>query len=245
MAFEKRWASVPVTAFVADGTQEGLVTVLDSTAFFVKQRVKIGSNTQGTSNFEIKRIIGNLIFVGPQNTNLRTKSDLSAYLVADSAFISAEEQPRPNIPPDDVWRAVYEEEPTVAIRSHLVDEYGDPYTTDNPLAVDAVLNLDSIDFPTAATPTIQNITVPTADTEQSVAIPAGSKGFRAKLRSQNNNPPGRLQIAFQAGQSNIAYLTVSPGAWYIPPAELDTNAGLTMYFRSSKDQQVLEIESWS
>src|SRR5690606_13016080 len=59
----------------------------------------------------------------------------SGFLVADNSRISAELQDRPAIPPDAYNRAVYDEEPTVALRNVLVDQQGRKYTADNPFPV--------------------------------------------------------------------------------------------------------------
>jgi hypothetical protein len=72
--------------------------------------------------------------------------DLSSFLVADSASITQPRQRRPSIGPGEIDRATYEEEPTVARRVTLVDEMGDFVDGDNPLPVDAVINVDSLNI---------------------------------------------------------------------------------------------------
>lgn len=143
MAIEKYWTRQGPIAFTQDGTESGLITVSDVAFFKVKQRIVVSSDSQPDLQLQIKRIPSlTQIIVGPlkddkqrniKNLNLRT--DLSNYTVADNAMIRAEEQSKVTIPRDDIWQAVYEFEPTVAIRTIGVDKLGQPYELSNPLPV--------------------------------------------------------------------------------------------------------------
>lgn len=139
MALERSWNAVQ-QSFTANGTQDGLVTVADSSGFYVKQYIQISSNTQPTLSLEVKRVNGaNSIFVGPipsptNKSNLAARTDVSAYLVADNALILAPEQTIPPIRPDDIENYIYEREPVKAHRSVLVDQHGDFFTVTNPLS---------------------------------------------------------------------------------------------------------------
>jgi hypothetical protein len=73
------------------------------------------------------------MIVGPIAGNINTFTNLSAYTTVASARVFANEQRRPTITSDDFERAVYEEEPTVAKRVILVDEFGNRINEDNPL----------------------------------------------------------------------------------------------------------------
>jgi hypothetical protein len=152
MFIEKKRKSVSPRLFTANGNGNGLVTVADASDFFVKQKVQIKSNTQPVKEFEIKRFVSNNSFkVGPVGASISTYSDLSQYLVADSATISAPEQDRPGIKPDEIRRATYAEEPIVAKRVIMVDEFGNYYNSNNPLPINAQfsgslsVNLDGFD----------------------------------------------------------------------------------------------------
>jgi len=141
--FEKRWAAVPPQLFTSNGTQGGVITVIDSSIFKVKQEVNISANTLPNLNLEIKQIPNDVtIIVGPKGGNINNFTDISAYTTALSAAISANEQKRALIPQEEVIRAVYEEEPTVAFRNVLVDKHGQKYDQLNPLPVSA--QVDSI-----------------------------------------------------------------------------------------------------
>lgn len=122
---EKRFIAVPPQAFTADGTANGVVKVVYSGFFKVKQQIIITSGSQGpTTDLEIKRITDiNTIEVGPKGP-IDKRANLSAYTVLGGATIFANEQHRPLIPQEEVVRAVYEEEPVVAYRVIGVDKEG-------------------------------------------------------------------------------------------------------------------------
>lgn len=126
MAYEKRLPAVAPQSFIANGTQDGKVTVADASLFKVKQNVVILSSTQiNPLNVQVKRIDDiNTIYVGDPAKAITDRTDLTLYLVADSANISAIEQNRPSIPEEQVERLTYEEEPTIARRAVLVDKMG-------------------------------------------------------------------------------------------------------------------------
>jgi hypothetical protein len=248
MAFEKRWPPISTRLLIADGTAFGQLQISDAFLLKSKQVIILKSNTQDTLKLEVKRVLGPTTFlVGNIGENIDARSDVSAYLVADGASIENTDpnQSRPKIGIEDFARAVYDEEPTVAIRSVLVDRGGRYIGSDAnaPLFVELAGDSLNISISAAATPTITNIDIPDSATEQSWVVPVGTKGFRAKLRNVGAGP-GKLQVAYAPGDSEDNYVSVSPGSWYSPPAQLKTLMGLTMYFQTTKDAQVLEIESW-
>lgn len=124
MAMEKRWAAVPQQAFVSDGTSGGAIGLTSAAGLKVKQKVTIKADGEPDLNLEIKRIPSETqVIVGPFGS-IDLKQDLSAYTVAKNATISAPLQPRPSIEQKEYERATYDEEPTVAKRSVLVDRFG-------------------------------------------------------------------------------------------------------------------------
>jgi hypothetical protein len=136
--FEKRFAAVPAQVFTADGGADGSVSVADTSLFKVKQRVYVSATGQTNQELEVKKVASpTSMVVGPVTGNINTFTDLSAYTVLANATIFANEQKRPQISADDFERAVYEEEPTVAKRVILVDEFGNKYNNDNPLPTSA------------------------------------------------------------------------------------------------------------
>lgn len=141
--FEKRWAAVPPQLFTSNGTPGGVITVIDSSLFKVKQQVNIIANTLPNLNLEIKSVPNDVtIIVGPIGANIFTYSDVSAYTTALSGAISANEQKRSSVPVEEINRAVYEEEPTVALRNVLVDKHGKKIDSDNPLPTTATISGD-------------------------------------------------------------------------------------------------------
>ena len=134
--FEKRWAAVSPQLFTSNGTANGKLTIADACIFKVKQQVNLSSNTLPNLNLEIKSILDDFtILVGPTSSNIFTYSDISAYLVADGANIWTIEQKRSSVPVEEINRAVYEEEPTVATRVVMVDKCGEKYGPGNPLPI--------------------------------------------------------------------------------------------------------------
>ena len=131
---DTKWLTITPEVLTVDGNSSGDLQTNESSRFKVGMKVQIGSNSQPPRSFEIKRIVGSVISVGPVGSRIHERSDISMFLVADLAFISAQEQDRSRQSPDEVLRYVYEEEPTVAVRSHLVDKSGEPFgSSDNPL----------------------------------------------------------------------------------------------------------------
>jgi len=137
--FEKRWAAVPPQLFTANGASNGEIKVANSAChlFKVKQKVILSAATlSNLDNIEIKKILDDdTIIVGPCGSNIHSTINVSAYTVALGAAIFANEQMRSSVPFEEFTRAVYEEEPTVANRTILVDECGDKITDQNPLPV--------------------------------------------------------------------------------------------------------------
>lgn len=134
MAVEKKFLAVPAQLLTVDGDQYGKFEVADATLYKVKQCLMLNSNTQPPIMVQINRILSDTeIEVGPVKGQISAREDVSAYTVADGAFIVANEQPRPTIDMADVISAVFSEEPTVALRTILVDKLGNPYTAEGGL----------------------------------------------------------------------------------------------------------------
>lgn len=150
---EKRFAAVPPQSFTANGTILGQVTLADTTMFKVKQQVVLAGSTLPNLTLEVKEIpSATILYVGPipdgkpgVNTSITARTDVSAYTVALSANMYANEQKRPAIDFSEIWRAVYDEEPTVALRTSLVDELGNRYSASNPLPVDATITVPPVE----------------------------------------------------------------------------------------------------
>lgn len=142
MANERSWDSIGPVAFIADGGADGVVTVASVHGMRVKQQVIVSSLTKPTNlkeaKLEIKKVLSPTKFiVGPIKTTgeFMSREDLSGYTVADMATIKVIDQKKSQPKPEDIIKAVYEQEPVVAIRTFPVDEQGNNYTEANPFPV--------------------------------------------------------------------------------------------------------------
>jgi hypothetical protein len=131
-----------------DGSDKGVIKVATARGFKVKASVVVKSSTQQPVTLEIKSIPDSeTIEVGPAGASIDERSNLSSFLVADLASISQGRQKRPSIGPGEIDRATYEEEPAVARRSVLVDEFGNKFAADNPFPVqlsDGSINIGTV-----------------------------------------------------------------------------------------------------
>jgi hypothetical protein len=142
--FEKRLAAVPAQLFIANGNTGGMGAIMIASdpidLFKVKQKVFVSASGLNILSLEIKQISNGIIFVGPLPSpgvagGISARADLSAYTVAAGANIYADEQKRPSIDNAEINRAVYEEEPAVALRTILVSSSGQVVNTNNPLPI--------------------------------------------------------------------------------------------------------------
>jgi hypothetical protein len=272
MAVEQKWLAVPPRLFTANGSNLGIITIADDAGFKVKQRIVICATGLPSLQVQVKRVIcPGTIIVGPLpeqltasrqqgSSLLSVRSDISAYTVALGAFVYAEEQDKSKLKPDDIWQAVYDQEPTVALRHVMVDECGNYYTPTNPLpvAIDTSISIGAVEIkdpqgdildvntdgsinvvPTTVTldPFIENITTVLANTEYSFTFPTDTRHWIIKNRGD-----ARTQFAFNLGDSGIKFMTLWPGAVY----HMDVNfGGKKIYFQTSKPNQVIEILHWT
>lgn len=151
MAFERAWQSIGPVAFTATGGADGTVTISSVEGFKVKQSIVISATSLPDLKLEVKRVISSTkLIVGPVVTTgkMTARQDISAYSMANLATIRAEEQKKAVLPATDIIQAVYEQEPTVAIRTLGVDYTGRPYTNDNPLPVNASVSIGDVSIGT-------------------------------------------------------------------------------------------------
>jgi hypothetical protein len=139
-AIEKSWPAVAPQAFTADGTTLGVVTIANSAGFKVKQQVVISASGLPDLTVKIMRFISpTQFYVGPTSPGagqgLTQRTDVSAYTVLLGAFIYAQEQPKVTIKPDDIWQAVYRQEPGTTLGVEIDDQWGNPINLGNPLPV--------------------------------------------------------------------------------------------------------------
>ena len=235
MAIEKKLREVSPQLLTQDGTSEGIIKVANPELFKVKQVVYLKSNTQITQKLEIKRINTDSTIELGLAGNITFRSDVSNFLVSDSATIEAREQPRPAIPQDQLIRAVYEEEPSVAIRALLVDELGSIFNSNNPIPV--TIPPGSLEFDSVNTPIVTNV-VTTANNELSHEINENTKRFLVRARNVD-----KINIGFSPNSTNTEYITIKPGCVYSETNIKNTNS-LEIYILTTKNN-VVEILEWT
>lgn len=136
MASEKHWSAIGPISFTSDGTDEGQIEILDTCGFYVKQSVILKSSASQRTDLEIKKIISNTkLIVGRRGHSINDCVDITAFLVIDSATITAPEQVYGKVPPTVIEQAGWAHEPINAKRKADVDCYGDYYTRKNPKPV--------------------------------------------------------------------------------------------------------------
>ena len=264
MALEKSWEQVS-QLFTSNGTTNGIIAVTDASGFFAKQKVTLSSNTQPKQEYEVKRVLPGKVIVGLCGTSIVSYTDVSAYTLADAAVIFAAEQNKKQIQPPEIWNAVYERDPAVAIRTKLVDIFGTSIGPNNPLPVqfsaafpdivkitdgngsgdnlvvnpDGSINVVTSATATAQTPTTVNFPILLANTEYSYVFPTGTRQFSIKDRDGY----AKTRIAYIVGGTSASYQTIDMGCT-LPVSDILTTAGFTVYFQSNKAGRILEIVSW-
>jgi len=136
MSIEKTWEAIAPRALSANGKKNGELPLTNAKGFKVGMRIFISSNTlTDPKEFKIKRITGNSLFVGPIDKPVQYRSDVSAYTLADTSAVWANEQEKVGVPFEDRDFATFEHEPANARRVIQVDELGIPYSEQNPFPV--------------------------------------------------------------------------------------------------------------
>lgn len=137
MALEKAWGLVSPQPFTADGTTLGQVTIGNTAGFKVKQSAYLLADGLPGLPVQIKRVLSPTTMIVGTINNAQIASwkplNISAYTVAKNASIGAQEQSKNEPTVDDIFKAVYESDPAVALRVIFTDQYGNLYSEENPL----------------------------------------------------------------------------------------------------------------
>lgn len=89
----------------------------------------------------------------------------------------------------------------------------------------------------AGKPTIANVSMTTANTEYSYAVPAGVSKMLVKLRDATV----ALKLSYVEGASGTTYVTVPAGSTKTID---ELKGGMTIYIQTTEASQVLEVETW-
>jgi len=96
--------------------------------------------------------------------------------------------------------------------------------------------------PVTATPTVYNVTLTTANTEYSLALPANCRGFEFQCRTE-----ATVRFAFATGKvatPTAPYMTLKAGDYYVSPPINQGAAPSTLYFASATAGVEMEAIPW-
>jgi len=134
--FEQRWPGVILTGI---SVANYIITVSDTAGLHPKQKIALSAIGQTTTNYTIQRVLSNTqIQVVPwYETPVGAGQDQSLQNPTqfNGGTLTASEDVRNKIGYDIVLRAVYDNEPSTALRNVLVNKYGAYYDAENPLPV--------------------------------------------------------------------------------------------------------------
>jgi len=109
---ERTWPSVILSPISVNGH---VISVTSTVGLKVKMTVTLSKPGLTKQQFEIKRVFDSkTLMVGPIGKNIKKVSEAEAF---DGGTLYAQEQSRNKLGDSPILRAVYEEEPTIAIRT--------------------------------------------------------------------------------------------------------------------------------
>lgn len=143
--FEQRWPGVILTGI---SVANYVITVSDTAGLHPKQKIALSAIGQTTVNYTIQRVLSDtqiqvVTWLETQTTAGQDQS-LQNPTQFNGGTLTASEDARNKIGYDIVLRAVYDNEPSTALRNVLVNQYGAYYNADNPLPVDAIVTPGTI-----------------------------------------------------------------------------------------------------
>ncbi len=184
---ERKYLTIPPTSLTANGTVNGLITIANTYCFKVGQVVLFKSGAIHKIA-KIQRILSETQFVVIEKSESITtnkKLDMSGFLTGSTVELT--EVKRPVIDLLEIQRQVYEEEPTVALRSHLVDWLGRSYDASNPIPVqlsDGSIDIGTVNADLNVQLTHLDNSPAIGDVHDSIRI-GGLSGFEANVTSTN------------------------------------------------------------
>ena len=175
-------------------------------------------------------------------------ADGNLYMELESADIQIGAVEVKNATTDDRLTVTANGDAQVTLDSEVVavDATGQgdvPVTLDSEAVVlgAGTANIGKVDVPTA-TPTVYNVTLTSADTEYSQAMPANCRGFEFQARTS-----AAVRFAFVTGKvatPTAPYMTLKAGDYYFTPTINQGASPSTLYLASSVAGTVAEIIAW-
>jgi len=213
--YEKKLKAVTSQLLTSNGTSYGAITIADSSLLVVKQKILLTATTLPNLILEIKRVEddGITIHLGPVKSDIRQRTNLSAYTTLLLSAIEAPEQERPSIPEEQVERLTYQEEPVVARRSFIVDCFGRPFTSKNPFPVQISDGIDNIEINTDGS---INVNIASSDIDITTA----------DILNSNTSIDGTLIVGVTPIELKIGANTLASRKF----ASLDNSSSVTIYW---------------
>jgi hypothetical protein len=143
MTSEKYWPDVILAPIGVSGVK--FTTVPDTIDLRVKMLVIVNAPSQQPLILEIKKVVDKTtIILGNPDKGF---ADFVQPITYVGGTLTVQHAEKYKIGPEYVIGAVYEREPVVAIRTTLIDPYGDRYSVQNPLPVrlsDGSINIGTV-----------------------------------------------------------------------------------------------------
>ena len=140
---EKMWPFLLIGPIIVN--INGVITCSSTKGLRLKQIVTFDKAGVGPKDFEIKRVISDTEFlVGDPSLRMGAISQPVEY---NGGLAAINEQERNTIGEGYVIRNVYESDPILALRTIMVDEFGNHFNTQNPLPVqlsDGSINIETV-----------------------------------------------------------------------------------------------------
>lgn len=232
MAKERQYSLIGPLLFTSDGENGGLITLESTRGLKVNNKVVVSANGLPTiaGDLKILEVIDKHVLRVGFGGN-KPIVNLAPYTVSGGASITRPAQDRAKVPEDDQNRATYEQEPTLARRAILVDEWGDPYNEVNKIHVD----VDQVDNESLAQINISNLIV-SNDNFYPILISASAKKFIIKARDVTS-------LLLKATHASSDFMTIRAGTSYSEFVTLKEN--MTLYVQSTRNNQVVELITWN
>ena len=230
MALEKIWQAIPASPILEIGPAAS-VRVANFGLFRTEMQVILKANGQENLTLKVRRVQNGFVYLSTIDNAI---PNLSAYGTSNSGTIEVTEQERKIITFEDQDGDRYERAPTNADRQVLVDRAGEFYTRDNPLPIEGTIRTEPVTMPV-----VINFSVENANEEVSFTIPRIAKSYLFKVR----NADCRLFVSYLVGQTNTNYITLERGCFF-KESGLSLTADLNIYIRTSKPNQIIEIQYW-